>query len=317
MADPLTVNGGFEYRETLGRDASGASVLGWLAARHRHSSEAVWRARIAAGEVSVDGALAAAEDALRPGQRLAWRRPPWEEPQVPLSFAVLYRDAHAPRRRQAARPADACRTAATSSTRCSTACAAAPRRRCRCTGSIAAPRGWCSSRGRPARARSWPPSGGPAASERTYRALVSGVPREARFAIDAPIGRVAHPRLGRSSPRSRRGCPRSRTSRCSRPSAARRSSRSASRRAGRTRSASTWRPPGTRSWATRSTSAGGVPGPQPRLPGDGGYRLHAERLALAHPTTRARLELECVPPPELREASGPRRAPPSVPWSGA
>ena len=41
---------------------------------------------------------------------------------------------------------------------------------------------------------------------------------------------------------------------------------------------------------------GGVPGPEPGLPGDGGYRLHAERLALAHPASGARLELECVPP---------------------
>ena len=47
---------------------------------------------------------------------------------------------------------------------------------------------------------------------------------------------------------------------------------------------------------------GGVPGPQPGLPGDGGYRLHAHRLALAHPSTGARLELECAPPPALREA---------------
>ena len=46
---------------------------------------------------------------------------------------------------------------------------------------------------------------------------------------------------------------------------------------------------------------GGVPGPQPGLPGDGGYCLHAHRLALAHPSTGARLELECALPSELRE----------------
>ena len=28
---------------------------------------------------------------LRLGQSLVWRRPPWEEPAVPLAFAVLYR----------------------------------------------------------------------------------------------------------------------------------------------------------------------------------------------------------------------------------
>jgi 23S rRNA pseudouridine1911/1915/1917 synthase len=46
--------------------------------------------------------------------------------------------------------------------------------------------------------------------------------------------------------------------------------------------------------------SGGVPGPDPGLPGEGGYRLHAEQLVLAHPRTRERLELECVPPAELR-----------------
>jgi 23S rRNA pseudouridine1911/1915/1917 synthase len=44
-----------------------------------------------------------------------------------------------------------------------------------------------------------------------------------------------------------------------------------------------------------------MPGPQPGLPGDGGYRLHAHRLALAHPSTGAWLELECAPPRALRE----------------
>src|SRR5512139_1613185 len=33
-------------------------------------------------------------DVLRPGQSLVWRRPPWEEPAAPLSFAILHRDAH-------------------------------------------------------------------------------------------------------------------------------------------------------------------------------------------------------------------------------
>jgi 23S rRNA pseudouridine1911/1915/1917 synthase len=45
---------------------------------------------------------------------------------------------------------------------------------------------------------------------------------------------------------------------------------------------------------------GGVPDLDPALPGEGGYRLHAYRLALAHPATGERLELECAPPPELR-----------------
>jgi len=41
--------------------------------------------------------------------------------------------------------------------------------------------------------------------------------------------------------------------------------------------------------------------PEPGLPGDGGYRLHAHRLVLDHPVTGRRLELECSPPEVLRK----------------
>jgi 23S rRNA pseudouridine1911/1915/1917 synthase len=46
--------------------------------------------------------------------------------------------------------------------------------------------------------------------------------------------------------------------------------------------------------------AGGLPGSEPSLPGEGGYRLHAHRLALAHPATGHRIEIACSPPPDLR-----------------
>ncbi len=45
---------------------------------------------------------------------------------------------------------------------------------------------------------------------------------------------------------------------------------------------------------------GGLPGPEPALPGAGGYWLHAFRLTLAHPATEEPLTLECAPPPLLR-----------------
>jgi 23S rRNA pseudouridine1911/1915/1917 synthase len=46
--------------------------------------------------------------------------------------------------------------------------------------------------------------------------------------------------------------------------------------------------------------AGGGIAVAPGLPGDGGYRLHAHRLAFPHPATGRRVEVECGPPPELR-----------------
>ena len=44
---------------------------------------------------------------------------------------------------------------------------------------------------------------------------------------------------------------------------------------------------------------GGVPLPQPGLPGDPGYRLHAHRLSLTHPATGDPLTLECAAPADL------------------
>jgi 23S rRNA pseudouridine1911/1915/1917 synthase len=45
--------------------------------------------------------------------------------------------------------------------------------------------------------------------------------------------------------------------------------------------------------------AGGVIKPQPGLPGDGGYLLHAERLSFVHPLTDAEMVLTATPPPAL------------------
>ena len=62
-------------------------------------------------------------------------------------------------------------------------------------------------------------------------------------------------------------------------------------------------PPRGRRPSARRRSAlrrGRRPGADPALPGEGGYWLHAHRLALDHPATRRRLELECAPPPSLR-----------------
>ena len=78
------------------------------------------------------------------------------------------------------------------------------------------------------------------------------------------------------------------------------SSTSRSTPAGRTRSASTWRAAGHPLVGDPLYAAGGLPLPEPGLPGDLGYRLHAHRLSLTHPATGRPLALWCAPPPELR-----------------
>jgi 23S rRNA pseudouridine1911/1915/1917 synthase len=86
------LNSGFEYRRKLGEEASDHSVLDYLVRHYPAFGEEVWRARIAAGRVLVDGIPAECDQPVRRGQTLSWLRPPWQEPEVPRPFAVLHRD---------------------------------------------------------------------------------------------------------------------------------------------------------------------------------------------------------------------------------
>ena len=85
-------NDGFSYRERLGPGAESETLLAYLCRRYRHSSPSEWAARIEAGDVLVDAKPSAPGAALRRGQDLTWRRPPWDEPEAPLDFSVLHED---------------------------------------------------------------------------------------------------------------------------------------------------------------------------------------------------------------------------------
>lgn len=90
--DTAPENRGFRYRERIGLRHRGAPVAEYLAARHPHSTLAVWQDRIREGRVSVDGLPATLDTRLDPGQELVWHRPPWREPEAPLDFRVLHLD---------------------------------------------------------------------------------------------------------------------------------------------------------------------------------------------------------------------------------
>ncbi|WP_017324732.1 RluA family pseudouridine synthase [Synechococcus sp. PCC 7336] len=86
------MNRGWIYREQVDRCAAGQTVLAYYTQQHRHSSQTEWLARIEAGQIWLDNRPATAATLLRVGQHLAYRRPPWQEPEVPLGFDIRYED---------------------------------------------------------------------------------------------------------------------------------------------------------------------------------------------------------------------------------
>ena len=87
----MTLNDGYAYQSRLSRGGTG--VLDFLTATFRHSPREVWAARLAAGELELDGVPLHVDMVLSAGQTLVWHRPPWREEAVPLTFDVLFEDA--------------------------------------------------------------------------------------------------------------------------------------------------------------------------------------------------------------------------------
>jgi 23S rRNA pseudouridine1911/1915/1917 synthase len=295
----VALNHGFTYREQIGRTDAGRSVLQHLVSRYAHSPVARWAARLAAGQVEIDGRTARGDELLRPGQHLAWHRSPWNEPDVPLHYDLIHEDG-------------------------SVLAVAKP------SGLPTLPAGGFLEHTLLALVRSRYPEARPlhrlgrftsglvlfartptAAAAlglawrqhdviKDYRALVSGQPDWEVLEIVAPIGPVAHPRLGSVFAASLHGKP----------------SRSTAAVVARREAAAlcdvriaTGRPHQIRihlAWAGHPLvgdplyAAGGLPlADAPGLPGDGGYLLHAHRLRCAHPDGTGLLELESPPPAVL------------------
>lgn len=89
---PSKMNQGWIYRDRVPPAAVGQTLLDFYAQRYRHSSREDWRDRMAAGQITVDEQLGHADQTLQVGQALAYHRPPWQEPDVPLDFTVLHED---------------------------------------------------------------------------------------------------------------------------------------------------------------------------------------------------------------------------------
>ncbi|MCU0242167.1 MAG: pseudouridine synthase [Vicinamibacteria bacterium] len=298
------MNHGFEYHEQIGPEADGQTVLAYLTHRYRHSDESAWLARIAHGEVVVDSAIAAASQPLVRGHWLTWRRPPWEEPIVPLAFAVLYRDEHllaiAKPRGLPSVPNGGFLTHTLLHLVRRQYPEATPLHRLGrgTSGLVLFAR---TSAARRIVAAAWRDGG----VEKTYRALITGIPEDESFSVRVPIGLIPHPRLGTVHAAVKAGE--------GQPSLTH--ARVLAVRDGHAiveACIPTGRPHQIRIHMAAAghplvgdplyVAGGGLASP-PGLPGDPGYKLHAHRLRLTHPVSGALLGIECAPPPELQVES--------------
>jgi 23S rRNA pseudouridine1911/1915/1917 synthase len=312
------VNGGFSYRERIGPEAEGETVLAYLVRRYRHSKEVQWLARIEAGEVRVGDASAEPGTRLRRGQTLVWNRPPWEEPSVPLGFAVIHQDADLvavakPRGLPTVPNGGFLENTLLKAVEGHFPGAVPLHRLGRGTSGVVL--FGLTPHARRALSKDWRDG----RVEKTYLALIAGVPSQSQFTVDVPIGLVPHPRLGQVHAATANG-----KSAVSHVSVLERQSRDDLSVAAVCVVAvriPTGRPHQIRIHLAAAGhplvgdplyAVGGVPTSDPGLPGDGGYRLHAFRLGLEHPTTNRRVVVECAPPPELRV--GPRLRAPA--WPG-
>lgn len=87
------MNQGWTYHNQVDQAGAGLTLLDFYTQRYQHSSQTEWQERIETGQVQVEGKWVLPTIRLAIGQKLAYYRPPWEEPDVPLSFDVLHEDA--------------------------------------------------------------------------------------------------------------------------------------------------------------------------------------------------------------------------------
>jgi 23S rRNA pseudouridine1911/1915/1917 synthase len=294
------LNQGFTYTEIIEGRGAGQCLLDYLASRYTHSSRETWLSRIQDGLVLLEAQLARAEAVLRQGQSLSWTRPPWEEPDVPLAYAVLFRNADL---LAVAKPSGLptlpgggyFEHTLLSLVRRQYPGASPIHRLGRGTSGVVL-------FGRTPDATS-ALSGSMRAHGmgKLYRALVAGHPAQDAFSIEVPIGPIPHPTLGTVHGANPRGKP------------ARSHVEVLERRSDCTLvqvRIETGRPHQIRIHMAAAghplvgdplyASGGGLCGEGRALPGDEGYLLHAWKLSLDHPRTGRRLEVICCPPEGLR-----------------
>jgi 23S rRNA pseudouridine1911/1915/1917 synthase len=295
------LNSGFEFQKRLGANAIGLTVIEYLTQFYSGFTQAEWLRRIDSGRVLLDGMPSNPDETLRPGQILSWMRPPWEEPEAPMSFAILYRDEHL---LGVAKPAGLPTVPGGGSfmehtllylIRRHFPTANPVHRLGRGTSGIVLFA--LTPEAASGVAQAWRLS----RTLKIYRALVSGCPAKDEFDVDTPIGPIPHKILKTIHAACPAGKPAhshvrvlERYSDCSLVEIR----------------ITTGRPHQIRIHLAASGHPlsgdplyviGGIPAEDScALPGDLGYRLHNAILGFDHPVMAEWTEIACMPPPPLR-----------------
>ncbi|MDP3720260.1 MAG: RluA family pseudouridine synthase [Acidobacteriota bacterium] len=299
----MALNRGWSYREQVGPAAAGLTALDYLATSRTHSTATEWADRFERGEVEIDGARAEPAAVLQLGHTIVWHRPPWAEPAVPTQFAIIHEDESLVAVDKPSglptMPAGGFLEHTLMNLLRQRLPEASPLHRLgRCTsGLVLFARTHAAGA---ALAKAWRDH----EVKKTYRALASGVANADRIEIDAAIGPVPHPQLGRVYAASADG------------KASHSVATVLERRADHTLfsvAITTGRPHQIRIHLACAGhplvgdplyDVGGVIKASPGLPGDGGYLLHAEHLAFVHPLTGAAMHLTAHPPSALLTRAG-------------
>ena len=295
----MAVNQGYTYRHVIQGPLPGESVNEYLARRFPHSSSAAWRQAIESGEISIDHRQPTAEEIVQPGKVLTWTRGGWAEAAVPLNFEVIHCDeqllvVNKPSGLPTLPGGGFLEHTLLHQVRQRFPIARPLHRLGRGTSGLVLFA--MSSQSAGLLSRGWPEVA------KVYWGVAEGIAPATSYEISTPIGPLAHPRLGTIHAASETGKP----------------ARSLARVLARNHQLNqtlfaiqldTGRPHQIRIHLAAIGYplvgdpiyvAGGVPRQVfPGLPGDGGYRLHAYSLGLAHPLTSRWQEWTAPTPPDF------------------